>query len=74
MKFIAVLNDPKDVEYLSVGMSNEDITLAPITSVARAAFGIFSIAGDNTSPTVQEYRTAAAKLLELAKIRETIEK
>jgi hypothetical protein len=73
MKFIAILRNPEDIKDIQVGLSNQDITAACVTSVAREGFGIFSIASDGSSPTANEYRLAAAKLLKLATIRETIE-
>jgi hypothetical protein len=73
MKFIAVLKDPKDVEYINLGISNEDITLARVSMVARAEYGIFAIDDEDKAPSANDLREAAQKLLKLADIREKID-
>lgn len=66
MKFIAVLDNPDDVEQICVGMSATDITSLFVISVARQNFGIFVVSHSYEATLTSEYRKAAAKLIALA--------
>lgn len=65
--FIAVFDEPNAVQHLEVGMSNEDITLARISFVARQEFGIIGINEKHTDKldTIR-LRNAAKRLIDLA--------